>query len=91
MAESPIRRLINASSLGTPDARLLRGLTDDETARRIVERSEQIGEAIDAATPCDRWFCPTSGEVECGVHGGFDVCCNRIDLHQPITVQPHHR
>lgn len=91
MADSPLSRLIDASSLGTPDARLLRSLTDDKTARRIVVRSEQIRDAIHAATPCNRWYCPTSGEVECGVHGGFDVCCDRTDLHQPIDRSRHER
>lgn len=118
MADSPLRRLLDASSLGTPDARLLSALTPDNTARRIVERSEQIRDAIDAATPCfapdishyskqltaltgnpvrairssapalercTLWYCPTSGEIECGTHGGFDVCCARPDLHQPTT------
>lgn len=26
---------------------------------------------------CDRvYMCPTSGEFECPLHGGFDVCCD---------------
>lgn len=30
---------------------------------------------------CDRaYLC--GGEVECAIHGGFDVCCDRPDLHQ---------
>lgn len=36
--------LIERSSLGTPDAVALREQTDDETARRIVERSKALGE-----------------------------------------------
>lgn len=29
------------------------------------------------ATCCERtYLCPTSGETECPLHGGFDVCCN---------------
>ncbi len=87
MTGSQVGRLIEASSLGTPEARRLRATVPDDTARRIVERSEQIREAIHAATPCVTWFCPTSGEVECGVHGGFDVCCDRYDLHQPSEVR----
>ena len=39
--ESRIRRLIEASSLGTPEARRLRATVPDETARRIVEHSHQ--------------------------------------------------
>ena len=39
MADSPIERLIAASSLGTPEAVALRAGVSDETARRIAERS----------------------------------------------------
>ena len=39
-----------------------------------------------AATCCERvYFCPTSGETECPVHGGFDACCDRPDLHRPVA------
>ncbi|MFF0822493.1 hypothetical protein ACFYUR_19190 [Micromonospora haikouensis] len=81
----PIRILLDRSSLGTPEARALATGTPDEVARRIVDRADDIREAIHAATPCDRWFCPTTGEVECGVHGGFAACCDRPDLHLPAT------
>ncbi|MFJ1539210.1 hypothetical protein ACIODS_11775 [Micromonospora chalcea] len=84
MTGSPIERLIEASSLGTHDAQRLRATVTDDTARRIVERAKQVRRE-DA--PCETWFCPTSGEVECGVHGGFDVCCDRYDLHQPSEVR----
>ncbi len=39
MADSPIERLIAASSLGTPEAAAARAGVSDETARRIVERA----------------------------------------------------
>ncbi len=39
MPDSPIERLIAASSLGTPEAVAARAGVSDETARRIVERS----------------------------------------------------
>jgi hypothetical protein len=32
-----------------------------------------------------QYFCPTSGQVEDAQHGGFDVCCDRPDLHRPAT------
>ncbi|MGZ0231157.1 hypothetical protein [Streptomyces sp. CPS1] len=32
------------------------------------------------------YYCPTAGEVESDCHGGFDVCCGRPDLHQPIVA-----
>lgn len=107
MTDSPVRRLIDRSPPGTPDAVQLRDSVSDDTAQRIVaraaalgvlshaftgladgirimERDDDIREAIHNATPCEMWFCPTSGETECGVHGGFDVCCNRPDLHRPV-------
>lgn len=93
MTDSPIERLIDASSLGTPEAARLRSTTSDETARRIVERSEQIAaepewEAHAQSIPCTPYYCPTSGEVECcPEHSGFDVCCDRTDLHQPVTTR----
>lgn len=31
------------------------------------------------------YFCPTSGDVEDPRHGGFDVCCDRPDLHRPAS------
>lgn len=32
------------------------------------------------------YFCPTSGDVESPRDGGFDVCCDRPDLHRPATA-----
>lgn len=31
------------------------------------------------------YYCPTAGETESDCHGGFDVCCGRIDLHQQLV------
>lgn len=29
---------------------------------------------------CDRvYLCPTTGEMECPLHGGFDICCNDVN------------
>lgn len=40
----------------------------------------------DLASCCEQaYFCPASNEVECGVHGGFDTCCARPDLHHPVV------
>lgn len=30
------------------------------------------------------YYCPTIGEVESDCHSGFDTCCARPDLHQPL-------
>ncbi|MBL3664474.1 hypothetical protein JL475_00240 [Streptomyces sp. M2CJ-2] len=32
------------------------------------------------------YYCPTGGETESDCHGGFDVCCARPDLHQPLVL-----
>lgn len=29
----------------------------------------------------DVYYCPTSNELECSRHGGFDVCCDSPDAH----------
>lgn len=55
MPKSPVERLIAASSLGTPEAVALRAGVSDETARRIVERSQQLnagGEHVYLSTAC---------------------------------------
>jgi len=31
------------------------------------------------------YFCPTSGQTESDCHGGFEQCCDRLDLHRPVT------
>lgn len=33
------------------------------------------------------YYCPTVGETESDCHGGFDVCCARPELHQPISLR----
>ncbi|MFE7972980.1 hypothetical protein [Streptomyces shenzhenensis] len=32
------------------------------------------------------YYCPTSGEIESDCHGGFDQCCDRPDLHRPVST-----
>ena len=32
----------------------------------------------------DLYFCPASGDVECPVHSGFNVCCDPLDEHVPV-------
>ncbi|WP_109000813.1 hypothetical protein [Streptomyces rishiriensis] len=32
------------------------------------------------------YFCPTSGKTESTCHGGFDVCCDRPELHKPAET-----
>ncbi len=42
-AAQRVHRLIEASSLGTPDAVAMRARTTDEDARRIVARARELG------------------------------------------------
>ncbi|QKW15465.1 hypothetical protein [Verrucosispora sp. NA02020] len=90
MTDSPIRRLIEQSSLGTPDARAARDSVSDETAQRIVARAAQLAaddvwEARLQAKQCRPYFCPTSGDTECCPdHSGWDVCCAKPHLHRPL-------
>ncbi|MGW0920147.1 hypothetical protein ACWD3J_14155 [Streptomyces sp. NPDC002755] len=58
---------------------------------RNAERSA-VGERPDTAEHvckpgAARYFCPTSGKTESTCHGGFDVCCDRPDLHQLVGVE----
>lgn len=89
---SNIGRLIEASSLGTPDAASPPCIAPDvdhyskQTHDLTGSRTHTISVPPGVGDDCRLYFCPTSGHVECPTHGGFDVCCNRPDLHQPITT-----
>ncbi|MDJ0342226.1 hypothetical protein QMK19_03370 [Streptomyces sp. H10-C2] len=45
--------------------------------------------AIDVSSPAPGaiYFCPTSGDVESPIHGGFDTCCDRPDLHRSLRAE----
>lgn len=32
----------------------------------------------------DLYYCPTSQDVECPRHSGFDTCCGDVEAHQPL-------
>ena len=32
----------------------------------------------------DIYYCPQSDDIECPRHSGFDVCCDRLDLHVAV-------
>ncbi len=59
----------------------LRGIEPDRLA---IVVSIAVARLADSA-PMALYFCPTSGEVESPCHSGFDVCCERPDLHRPVT------
>jgi hypothetical protein len=49
--------------------------------RRMADDTQQDEHVC---KPGARYFyCPTSARVESDCHGGFDVCCDRPDLHMP--------
>ncbi len=37
------------------------------------------------------YYCPTSGQDEHAQRGGFDVCCDRPDLHRPAVADDQRR
>lgn len=43
---------------------------------------ETIGEHLDNLCCRKAYYCPTENDMECGVHGGFDVCCSHPELHR---------
>ncbi|WP_318205355.1 hypothetical protein [Streptomyces sp. SCL15-4] len=53
----------------------------------IAELRRLAGEAQQDAHVCrpgaGYYYCPTSARVESDCHGGFDVCCDRPELHLP--------
>lgn len=63
-----------------------------ESFRRVrVIEQQRKKKAIEAHPPCcDKvYWCPMVGAVECPDHGGFDVCCTRPDLHDPLKEGTH--
>ncbi len=56
MSDRSIEDLIEASSLGTPEAKALRELTSPEVARRVVELSHQLADPAVRMVRCrDDW------------------------------------
>ncbi|MEV4415005.1 hypothetical protein [Catellatospora sp. NPDC049609] len=55
---------------------------DTQTFAAIIDKPEHT------PTCPDLYYCPTSGEVESGCHGGFDTCCAAPQLHQPGPDAP---
>lgn len=52
--------------------------------RRVADETADAETEVHVCKPgATVYYCPTSGETESDCHGGFDVCCDRPDLHQP--------
>lgn len=62
------------------------GWTDPPAARPVVGEQPDTAEHV-CKPGAARYFCPTSGTMESTCHGGFDVCCDRPDLHQLVGVE----
>lgn len=71
-------KLLRAAGYGDPLASVGRPI---ETAPATLAETGHI-------CTSEPYFCPTSGEVESACHGGFDVCCDRPDLHGPVSGAP---
>lgn len=59
--------------------------------RAVTAIGDAIRDAHLTRKPCTPYYCPTSGDTECcPAHSGWDVCCDRPDLHRPIDSVPQH-
>jgi hypothetical protein len=55
---------------------------DREPARPPDQQPADLNRGrMDGLCCTEIYWCPTVGEIECGVHGGFDVCCEHPELH----------
>lgn len=57
-------------------------LIAEDTRTRMVEAAGKIVEREGLAS---MYFCPSAGEIEQHPGGGFDVCCEAPERHEPIT------
>lgn len=76
------------SSAAEPVADRVRRVLDGYGVREfdgtcgVVGLDRLVADVIDATGCCSTFWCPTVDAVECPTHGGFDVCCDRPDLHR---------
>lgn len=61
---------------------------EEKAARLEAEIRASHGTPSHTCPPGHLYACPTSLEVESSCHGGFDVCCDRPDLHVPLPDGP---
>ncbi|WP_329215144.1 hypothetical protein OG352_06135 [Streptomyces sp. NBC_01485] len=55
--------------------------------RRLAEAPQPETQDAHVCKPgASTYYCPTSGQTESDCHGGFDVCCDRPELHAPAVV-----
>lgn len=57
-------------------------LIAEDTRVRMVEAA---GRAVDRETAPPFYYCPTSGEIEQTYEGGFTICCDAPQCHEPIS------
>lgn len=65
-------------ALGLAPGSLLVGAGLVEAPRPETDPLNCCGDAL--------FWCPTSGEMECRIHGGYKQCCDQGDRHLPIAV-----
>lgn len=59
-------------------------LIAEDTRERMVEAAAAVVERDGLAS---LYYCPAGDEIEQHPGGGFDICCDRLSEHQPITPQ----
>lgn len=65
---------------------LRRAGVTSEIKRDLRRRLRREGKPRVPAEVCRPYWCPTAESYECcGLHGGFDACCDAPELHWPLT------
>lgn len=59
-------------------------LIAEDTRDRLVAAAAR---AVERGPQPSLFYCPAGDEIEQQPGGGFDVCCDSVDRHQPITPQ----
>lgn len=76
---------LGAANIGGAE---LEAVSYAEAVRRLAELDPAKADASTNQGPCcgHTYLCPTAKAIECGEHGGFDVCCAHPELHVPIDA-----
>jgi hypothetical protein len=55
-----------------------------EQPHTLIITDEDYDDSSDCNEDCPIYYCPSSSQYECPVHGGFDVCCDHPEKHIPL-------
>ncbi|MER6531179.1 hypothetical protein [Streptomyces sp. NPDC001508] len=59
----------------------------DHDHRHATRKEPMTGQTEHRCKPgATVYYCPASGDTESDCHGGFDQCCDRPDLHRPVST-----